>query len=1394
MSDLDRYKEIGLTSLAIRNPISVIVLIVIIVVMGLSSYSRIPKEASPEITIPNIVVSTIYPGASPDDMESLVTQPLEQELATIDDIKVLTSSSVESASSVNVEFIAGTDMDEALRNVREKVDLARPELPDEAEEPQVIEINMSDFPIMQINIAGDYSQVRLKEIAEDLQDELESIPQVLEVNLSGGLEREVQVNVDLPRLKYYNLTFSDVVFAIVAENVTIPGGAIDVGHLKYLVRVPGEFTDTELIRDIIISTNENDDRPIYVRDVADVDFGFKERTSFARMDGSPVVTLSVSKRAGENIIETAEQVKAEIDKLRPELPLGTQVTITGDQSVYIEDMVSNLENNIISGLILVVAVLLFFLGLKNALFVGVAIPLSMLLSFIIMDIAGMTMNMIVLFSLILALGMLVDNAIVIVENIYRYMEEGFDRVTAAKKASGEVAVPVIAATATTLAAFLPLAFWPGIVGEFMGYLPQTLIITLSSSLFVALVINPTLCSLFMSIQGSERKRMTRGARGLILGATALMLMLVSASNMLTGTLFVATGVLLWLLYRLIILPVGTFFLDTLLPKVLHLYERQLSLALDHRWTTIAIAGSAFIITFMMFGRFSRGVEFFPENIPPDNLFVQLEAPVGTRVDFTDYLIKQVEVEVAGLEGRADFESVVSTVGSVQGGFVGGSSENLATVAISIVDYEERQNDAFTTLEEMRNRIGQGLAGADVSVEMDEMGPPTGLPVTIEIAGSDAATLAILGDQVVEILENSAVGPKLDGLESDLAEGRPELVVNVDRELAALFGLSTNQIGFEVRSAINGVEASTYRDGDDEYDVIVRLAQEYRQNLDALSDLTVMDEGQAIPLSSVATWEVAEGYGGINRKDQERMVVVSSEVRSGYQSTVVLMEIQRLLQPFTESLPAGYTIAYAGENQDQEEAQEFLSQAFLIALFLISFILISQFNSVTKPFLILINIVLSLVGVLLGLLLFQMPFGIIMTGVGIMTMGSGKVRAQFSEFQLPPGQENGGSVNFSPGMTWIGDQAYFSFTLEPELAFGKIGVGLRLPLLFDAETFELRKVDWDQSRDYARLLRYVRYGVKRDPFYVRVGELSNTLFGHGFSVYYYNNNIDLQNPKRGAQLDVDFQKFGFESMISNFGEKEVYGVRGYARPLQLLGKEIPVIQNLAFGLTMITDQDAMLPEPVNIFGFDFEQPLLHNDMLDLYLYFDWSSIKSWNSQDHGNGTAYGIATDIRGIAGLFAIGAKFEMRNLSEGFTAGLIGPLWDVNKTSIMADLPSQPEAKGWYGELVGTILGRISLSGMYFETGESTMGDQFVLHADATKLLPGITLQAFHVKQNIQDGGDLFKLDEDAMTIAEVGWSPNKLMTVLMRYEWSYVWDGSIPGFRSQERISPRVQFGVSW
>ncbi len=980
----ESFKEFGLSSLAIRNPISVLVLITMIVILGIGSYLGIPKESSPEITIPFIVVSTIYPGASPDDVESLVTQKIEQELATIGDIKNLTSTSVEGSAGITVEFNAGYNMDEALRKVREKVDLAKPKLPDDAEEPVVIEINTSEFPIMQVNIAGDYNQVRLKEIAEEMKDRLEGLPQVLEARLSGGVEREVKVDVDLPQLKYYGLTFTDVVSAIALENVTVPGGSIDVGNLKYLVRVPGEFTDTRLIEDIVVSAP--DDKPIYVKDVATVDFGFKDRASFARMNGSPVVSLGVIKRAGENIIATSEEVKRIIEEMGPEFPPSTSVTITSDQSVYIEDMVSNLENNIISGLILVVAVLFFFLGVRNALLVGLAIPLSMLLSFTVMSLAGMTMNMIVLFSLILALGMLVDNAIVVIENIYRYLEEGHDRVTAARKATGEVAVPIISSTATTLAAFLPLAFWPGIVGEFMKFLPITLIITLSSSLFVALVINPTLASLFMRLESAPRRALTRGARILTVVLTMLLLAAVSAGNPLTGGLLLACGLLIYGAHVLFFRRIARVFLDRVLPFQVRLYERTLRWALSHRLLTVATATGAFLFSFVLFGAFNSGVEFFPERVPPSDLYVQIEAPVGTRVDFTDGLVKRIESEVGGMPEQVDYKSVVATVGTQQsGGFGGGSSENVATVAVSLKDYQDRSFDAFRTLEEMRNRIGRDLAGAEVSLDKPSMGPPTGLPVSIEISGPDSDLLSTLGEQAKQALENSPVGPKLDGLVSDLSEGRPELVVDVDRERAAMFGLNTNLVGFEVRNAINGVTASKYRDGEDEYDVVVRLAPGYREDLEAIGDLSIIKDGRTIPISSVASWRIAKGYGGINRKDQKRMVTISSDVRSGFQSNAVLAEVQEVLKPFARSLPAGYTLAYAGQNQDQDEAEAFLSQAFMIALLLIAFILISQFNSVVKPLLILANVLLSIMGVLLGLIVFRMPFGIIMTGVGVISL-------------------------------------------------------------------------------------------------------------------------------------------------------------------------------------------------------------------------------------------------------------------------------------------------------------------------------------------------------------------------------------------------------------------------
>lgn len=983
--DTGKYKEFWLTSFAVDHATSVLVGMFLILLAGLWSYLTVPKEAAPDITVPFIAVNTVYPGVAPEDIETLITRPLEEELNRISDLKTLTSRSVEGLSSITAEFEAGMDMTEALQLVREKVDIAKPELPEASEEPQIVEFNFSDFPILQVNIAGDYSLVRLKDLAEDIQDEIEQIPSVLSVSLSGGLEREVKVDVDLAKLKYYGVTFDDVIDAIREENVTIPGGTIDVGEIKYLVRVPGEFEETRPIEDIVIS--EAGGTPVYVRDVADVDFGFKERESYARLNGSPVVTLSVSKRSGENIIETSDAVRGVLAEMRSGFPPSTQVSVTSDQAEYVRDMVSSLENNIISGLILVVAVLLFALGIRNASFVGVAIPLSMFLSFSVIQLLGMTMNMIVLFSLILALGMLVDNAIVVVENIYRFREEGFDRKQAAKFATAEVAMPVIAATATTLAAFAPLMFWPGVVGEFMRYLPETLIITLASSLFVGLVVNPTLCSLFMRRMDEPAMELTREARIAVWGIVGVVLLLIALRNPITAALLALTGVALYWLHEKALEPIGHRVREVLLPITLRRYEAVLRWSLRHRFLMVGQAVLTLVFVVGLFGVFNAGIEFFPESVPPETAWVQVETPTGTRAEATDEITRQVEARLAEFPNRVDYESVVATTGRKVGGFGGGETgTQYATVAVDLVDYKDRSYDSFETLETLRERVGATIAGAEISVEKPQEGPPTGLPVNIEITGEDFEVLKDLGDRAVQVLSNAPVARKLEGLESDLAEARPELRIEVDREKAKLFGLNTQKIGFTVRSAINGTEASEFRDGKDEYDIVVRLAERYRNDLTALEDLTVTtEEGVQVPLPAVASWSVEESFGGINRKDLDRVVTVSADVRAGNNANAVLAEVQETLAGFRDAMPPGYRLSYTGQQEEQQESEEFLFGAFLMALFLIGMILVSQFDSVLKPVLILSTVVLSTVGVLVGLLVFRMPFGVIMTGVGVISL-------------------------------------------------------------------------------------------------------------------------------------------------------------------------------------------------------------------------------------------------------------------------------------------------------------------------------------------------------------------------------------------------------------------------
>lgn len=984
-------KEFGLSSFSIDNRISVLVLILLVTIMGIQSYLSIPKEASPDITVPNILVITTYPGTSPEDMESLVTRKLEDELSGISDIKDMTSTTSEGYSNINMEFNTDVNIDDALQKVREKVDLAKPDLPSEAEDPIIQEINFSEFPIMQVNISGQYGLVQLKEIAEDLQDELETIPSVLEVDLAGGLEREVKVDVNLPKLKYYGLTFGDLIAAIQRENVTVPGGNIDVGIKKFLVRVPGEYDTVDPIKDIVVDAPN--DHPIYLRDVADVSFGFKDRETYAELDNDPVISLSIVKRSGENILETSAAVKGILNKELPQLPPTTHFEITSDQSKDINSMVSSLENNIISGLLLVVGILLFFLGIRNASFVGVAIPLSMFLSFIIINTMGITMNMIVLFSLILALGMLVDNAIVVVENIYRYLEEGHSNIEAAKKATGEVAIPIISGTLTTLAAFFPLLFWPGIVGEFMSYLPITLIITLSSSLFVALVINPVLCGLFMTLdqeKGSNKPKMTRNGKIVISAIFGALLLIGMFNSVLTWSMLLVLGVLLWLANRYVMSPIGDWWQTKGVVYVLEKYEATLRWSLDHGKTVVGIAVLVLFSSFVIFGIFNPGVEFFPENIPPARAYIQVETPIGTNVDFTKSVIDSLENKVPTIPNKQDIESVLSTAGSaITAGPRGshGNSSHLGTIVLNFVDYQQREGSTYDAIEYARNHFPQGIAGADITVEKEQQGPPSGKPINLELSGKSMKVLKQASQDVLTILQNDPVYSKLDGLDTDLPKSRPEVRINVDREKAATFGLSTQDIGYTVRQAINGVEASKYRNGKDEYDITVRLDKQYRNDLSALQDLNIGgEEGRQIPLSSVASWKVTEGLGGIKHKNQERVVTVSADVRSNYNSNAVLHEVQQVLDNYiTNKLPSGYTASWTGQQEDQQEAVDFLSKAFLVALFLITFILISQFNSISKPFIVMTSVIMSTAGVLFGLVFFQMPFVIIMTGIGVISL-------------------------------------------------------------------------------------------------------------------------------------------------------------------------------------------------------------------------------------------------------------------------------------------------------------------------------------------------------------------------------------------------------------------------
>ncbi len=988
-------KQFGLTTLSLKNKTTVFVLTVLVVIAGISTYIGLPKESFPEIKQPIVYVGTPHPGNSPVDIENLITRPIEKELNTITDVDNIKSTSVQDYSTIIVEFTPDVIIEDALTKVKDAVDRAKPELPTDLEaDPNVFEMNFSEFPVLNINLSGNFSIEELNDYAEYLEDEIEKISEISKVEIRGVDEKEVRINADPYQMEARELSFQDIEDAIGFENMTMSGGNIKEGDVRRSIRVVGEFDKPSDILDVVVKSEEGN--IVYLKDVAEVEFGYKEKQNYARLQSDPVVMLDVVKRSGENLLIATDKINAILDHAKENIfPENLRITITNDQSQQTRDLVSSLENNIISGVILVVLVLLFFLGTRNALFVGIAIPLSMFMAFMILGMFGVTINMMVLFSLIMALGMLVDNGIVVVENVYRLMEEGLSPFEATKRGVGEVALPIIASTATTLAAFLPLAFWPGLMGEFMKFLPITLMVTLGSSLFVALVINPVLISSFMKVGSSgeiDNKKVLRmvaisiglGVLFLAIGATA------------PGNLAVVFGLLV-AVNVYVLSPLSNRFQSSFLPWLENLYSRILQFALAGLrpylffWGTVGLLFFSMILMMV----FPPSVQYFPVNVPKYvNVFI--EFPLGTDVEKTNEFASEVEGRVIELMKPYDniVESITSNVGqgaadpNDPSAFGQSDTPNKARITVNFVEFKDRDGINTTdVMEEIRSEV-KGFPGVTVTVDKNADGPPAGKPISIEIVGEELPTLIGIAEDMKKLINQSGI-QGIEKLKLDIETGKPELIVDIDREKARRFGLSTGQIASETRTALFGKEISTFKDGEDDYEIQLRLKDDYRYNLDALMNRSITFRNQSsgkihqVPISSVAKAELSSTYGSIRRKDLDRIVTLSSNVESGANATAINNEIKTLLEEY--KMPAGYSFKFGGEQEKQAQEMAFLSKALMIAVFMIFLIIVSQFNKVTAPFIIMMSVLLSTIGVFLGLVIFQMDFVVIMTMIGIISL-------------------------------------------------------------------------------------------------------------------------------------------------------------------------------------------------------------------------------------------------------------------------------------------------------------------------------------------------------------------------------------------------------------------------
>ena len=1003
MSKENKFKEFFATSWAIDNRTSVYVLAILISVLGMMNYYFIPKEQFPQVIIPYIVVSTPYPGTSPSDIENLVTRPIEKQLKSISDVKKITSNSVPDFSSIIVEFDPNLSIETAKQRVRDAVDKSKSDLPsDLPSDPSIMDIDISAMPVMYLNISGNYDLDKLKHYAEITQDKIEGLKEITRVDIVGALDREIQINADIFKMQAAKVTFSDIERAVSAENLTISGGTLINNGVRNTVRIKGQFADVQTLKDIVVHSSSG--AFVKLTDIADVKDSHKEQESFARLDGKNVITLNVIKKNGANLLDASDQIVQIVADLKArEFPKGMEVTITGDQSRHTRNTLEELNNTIIIGFILVTIVLMFFMGITNAFFVGLSVPLSIFVAYLILPGLGYTMNMIVMFAFIFALGIVVDDAIVVIENTHRLHKFNPDINIAAKKAAGEVFLPILSGTLTTLAPFFPLAFWPGIVGQFMHFLPVTLIITLFASLFVAYVFNPVFAVSFMKHEYDHEFQEGSGWKKI---RTIMIVMLAFAvifyATKVYGLAnFLVFGVLMMLLFHFVIKKMILTFQEKTWPGIMAIYERQLRMVLKGARPIWILGGmiALFFVTIFLTGLFKPTILFFPNN-DPNNIYVYIKMPGGTDQKVTDSITSIAEQRVYKVIGKnnPDVESIISnvTIGAEEQGFAStGTPFNKGKVSINFVEHKFRTTALTTTqyLELLRKEVGN-IPGAQISVDKNSSGPPTGKPINIEITSENLEDLVKDAYAFRDHIKSLNI-PGIEELKIDFEMNSPEILIQIDRDRAQRLGISTGQIGLEIRTALYGKEISKLKQEEDEYPIMLRYEKVTRDNINALVNLLVtyrdMNTGilRSIPLSTVAKIDYTSSYAGIKRLDQKRIITVYSNVLSGYSANDIVPIIKTEAAKF--SLHEGTNIKLTGEQEDQAETAKFLLKAMIIALGAIFFILITQFGSVSKSLIILSEVIFSIIGVLLGVMLFHMDLVIMMTGLGVVALGGIVVR-------------------------------------------------------------------------------------------------------------------------------------------------------------------------------------------------------------------------------------------------------------------------------------------------------------------------------------------------------------------------------------------------------------------